>query len=280
MYNDGYFPYFAHLIHPEDDEFIAYVPPGQGIERVRQVLTKDQLKSKKVPPFPIPAELKKTYKRIVVALKKGEDGILSPLKETPNQMFVVNQEDLNAPRIHEKVVKLTSLVESKNIDFSFQKPQQDPQRQAQQTFNRNEKITSLRGKVTDLINDLKGMKSLETQEFQLSNVIVDSSAFRSGRSSSRFRDWNPDIEAARRSGVTIRYSSRSNEVRCPELNISSRHLVGSRGYDGPRVQLISRGSVTSSGSGGAAYGASSNSTGTNTGYKNSSSSGKGGVVKK
>ena len=176
------------------------------------------------------------------------------------------------------------------------------------------------GNDPDLINDLKGMKSLETQEFQLSNVIVDSTpqkkqdknmaesimqpngvsvettlkerkgtpavassqnvAERPSRSSSRFRDWNPDIEAARRSGVTIRYSSRSNEVRCPELNISSRHLVGSRGYDGPRVQLTSRGSVTSSGSGGAAYGASSNSTGTNTGSKNSSSSGKGGVVKK
>jgi hypothetical protein len=291
VYNDGYFPYFAHLIHPEDDEFIAYVPPGQGIERVRQVLTKDQLKSKKAPPFPMPDELKKTYKRIVVALKNGEDGILAPLKETPNHMLVVSQEDLNVPRIHEKVVKLTSLSESKNIDFPFQKPQQDPQRQAQQTFNRNEKITSLRGKVTDLIKDLKGMKSLETQELQLSNVIVDSSAFRSGRSSSRFRDWNPDIKAALRSGISIRYSSRSNEVRCPELNISSRNVVGSRGYDGPRVHLTSRGSVSSSGTSGAysggsassgstSQGNSSNSTSTSTGSKNSSSSGKGGVVKK
>ena len=312
--NDGYFPYFAHLIHPEDDEFLSYVPPGQGVETVRKVLSKDQLKSKKAAPFPMPDELKKTYKRVVVALKNGEDGILIPLKETPNHMLVVSQEDLNAPRIHEKLVKLTSLSENKNIDFPLQKPRQDPHRTAQQTFNRNGKIASLRDKVTDLISDLKGMKSLETQEFQLSKVIVDSGsqnkqdksredrvlqprgftvesvALRAARSSSRFRDWNPDVKAARRSGVSIRYSSRSNEVRCPELNISSRNVVGSRGYAGPRVHLTSRGAVSASSTSGVAYGGgrssgsssqgdSSNSAG-NTGSKNSSSGSTGKVVKK
>jgi hypothetical protein len=328
VYRDGYLPYFAHLVQPGDNEGNGYVPPGQGIETVWKVLSKDQLKSKKDAPLPMPNELKETYKRVVVALKNGEDGVLTPLRETPNHMLVVSQADLNAPRIHEKIVKLTSLEEVKNIGQLFQKPQQNPHRQAQQTFNRNEKIASLRVKVTDLIGDLKGMKSLETQEFQMSTVIVDSKSqnkqdigmekrvlqpggikvettqnvaqrsrsldsgeLRSGRSSSRFRDWNPDVKAARRSGVSIRYSSRSNEVRCPELNISSRHVVGSRGYDGPRVQLTSRGSVAASGTSGAAsgggmssgsasQGGSSKSTGTNSGSKGSNSGGKGGVVKK
>ncbi len=341
VYNDGYFPYFAHLIHPDDDQFLANMPQGQGLETVRKVLTKDQLKSKKAAPFPIPDELKETYKRVVTGLKKGEDGILVPLKETPNHILVVSQEDLNSPKIHEKIVRLTRLSGNMKIDFSSWKSRQDPQRQAQQTFNRNEKIASLREKVTELISDLKGMKDLETQDFQLTRVIADpkslnkqdknmsenvlqpegfrvettlkekpgspvvgreqkgaprfkslnSERLRSDRSSLRFRDWNPDVKAARRSGVTIRYSSRSNEVRCPELNISSRHVVGSRGYDGPRVQLTSRGSVTSSGSSGVFYGGSvssgsssqngsSNSSGSNSGSKGSSSSGKGGVVKK
>ena len=329
-YGDGYLPYFAHLIHPGED---------QGILS-RQVLIKEQLK-KKASPFPIAKELKETYKRVDVALKNGEDEILSALKETPNHMLVVSQEDLNAPRIHEKIVKLTSLSENKNIDFPFQKPQQDPHRQAQQTFSRNEKIASLREKVSDLLRDLKSLKDLEIQDFQISKVVVDNKAgdnqdmnrneraiqssevqmetslrkqtippdvisqekvarrprgldfktLRSDRSSARFRDWNPDVKAARRSGISIRYSSRSNEVRCPELNISSRNVVGSRGYDGPRVHLTSRGSVSASGTSGATYGggassvsaskgSSLNSADTNTGSKSSSSSSKGGVVKK
>ena len=315
VYRDGYFPYFAHLIHPEDDEFLQYVSRGQGIETVRKILTKDQLKSKKAAPFPMPDELKDAYKRVVVALKNGDEEILSLLKETPNHMLVVSSEDLNSPRIHEKIVNLTSLSGDKNIDFPTQIHQKDPHRQAKQTFNRNEKVSSLREKVTDLISDLKGMKSLETQEFQLSRLVVDpkpqtkqdrsaakrilqpdsikvETTLQKGKgSASRFLDWNPDVKAARSSGVSIRYSSRSNEVRCPELNISSRQVMGSRGYNGPRVHLTSRGSVAASGTSGASYGGggssgsasqgnSSNSTSTNTGSKNSGSSGKGGVVKK
>jgi len=37
----------------------------------------------------------------------------------------------------------------------------------------------------------------------------------------RFRDWNPDVHAALKRGVTIRYDSRSNEVCCPELGLRS-----------------------------------------------------------
>jgi hypothetical protein len=40
----------------------------------------------------------------------------------------------------------------------------------------------------------------------------------------RFRDWNPDIRTAIRFGVDIFYSSRTNEVACPQLGLSSRHI--------------------------------------------------------
>jgi hypothetical protein len=328
------------MIHPDDDQGNLFFPPGKGKKQTRQVLTKEQLK-KKAPPFPIPKELKETYKRVVVALKKGEDGILVSLKETPNHMLIVSQEDLNAPRIHEKVVKLSSLSKDKNMDFLFQKPQQDPHLQAKQTYNRNEKIATLREKINDLISNLEGLKEIETQEFQLSKVIVDTKALgkqdmnrneravqtsdvkmeismqkkvnpsgvvphenvsrqpesmnfkvlRSNRFTSRFRDWNPDVKVARRAGISIRYSSRSNEVRCPELNISSKHVSGSKGYTGPRVQLTSRGSVKSSGGGGIVYSgssssesssqsSSSSSKASDSGSKSSGSSGKGEVIKK
>ena len=178
------------------------------------------------------------------------------------------------------------------------------------------------------MRDLEGMKSLTNQESQMSKVIgkkqtpqpsrvrietslqnragspvvphenvsrqpenLNSKMLRSHRASARFRDWNPDVHVARRAGLSIRYSSRSNEVRCPELNISSRHVSGSMGYAGPRVQLTSRGSVTVSRTSGGGYSrgsssgstsreGSSGSTSTNTGGKGASSSGRGGVVKK
>jgi hypothetical protein len=336
IYPGGYFSFFDNFIQPARMESLVELSPRPDLEAVRKVLSKDQLRNKKAAPFPIPDELKDTFKKAVSGLKNGEEVFLVSLKETPKHMLVVGQEDLNAPRIHEKAMRFTDFSAAKNIDFSSRKPGLDPHRQARQTFNRNEKISSLRQKVTHLINDLKGMKSLEIQEFQLTNVIVDpssqnkqdlrakkrgaqpavsgvrttlgtassGSSFQrltsqpsgSKRSLARFRDWNPDIKAARRSGVTIRYSSRSNEVKCPELNISSRHVAGTKGYVGPRVHLTTRGALTSagSGSGGAFYGGggssvssstsgSSSSSSTNSGSsgsKNAASGGKGGVVKK
>jgi hypothetical protein len=337
---DGYLPYFAHLIHPYDEHGVLYVPPGNGTKQTRQVISKEQLR-KKAPPFPIPKELEKAYKRVVVALRNGEDEILTPLRETPNHMLLVSQEDLNAPRIHEKIVKLSSFSKDKNMDFLFQKPQQNPYLQARQTYNRNGKIATLREKVTNLMRALEGLKDLETQDFQISKVIVDNKAgdnkdmnrkeraiqssniqvetslqkrtnppaaisqekvarhargldsktFRFDRSSARFRDWNPDVKVAQRAGISIRYSSRTNEVRCPELNISSRYVSGSRGYQGPRVHLTSGGSIRSSASGSVAQSGSSSSgsssqsgssssKASSSGSKGGSSGGKVGVVKK
>jgi len=139
-----------------------------------------------------------------------------------------------------------------------------------------------REKINDVLSSLEGREDLDSEGFLLSKVIAGAevgvkqdmireesdsrlpdatslnNAFQQSRglhfesispnrSSARFRDWNPDIKVARRAGVSIQYSSRSNEVRCPELNLSSRHVEGSRGYVGPRVRLTSQGPVATSG---------------------------------
>jgi hypothetical protein len=335
---DGYVPYFAHLIHPDDDEYysrgdqdIPHIPSEKKIKQTRKKLTKEQLKQKP-PPFPMPKEYKDTYKRVVAALKKGDDGILAPLKETPDHMLVVSKEDLNALRIHEKVDKLTEMSITEDVGFWLQKSQQNPHLRAKQVYSRNEKIAVLREKVTDLIRGLEDVKNLELRKPQLSRATADNSvqerqdinrnnqmeqesrvrfdnssqnrgsppvvAVRKNtstshnRSSIRFRDWNPDIKVARRTGISIRYSSRSNEVKCPELNISSRHVKGSRGYEGPRVQLTSRGSVSArslgrsrvytggSSSGSSSGGSSREATSSSSGRKNVSSGSQDRVVKK
>jgi hypothetical protein len=346
--NDGYFPYLAHLIHPDDDPY--YIPgdqedtsglpvPASGKATAKQVIAKDQLK-KKEPPFPMPKELKETYKRVVIAMKNGEEEILAPMRETPNHMLIVGLKDLNAAAIQEKAVKLTSLAQKDYRDLLDRRTQQDSYLQAAETYKRNEKMAVLQDKVTSLIRDLEGLNSLGMQEFQMSEVIVDNKKenirdenrkevtlqssgipevtplqgrtapspdgvfravdrnrgqsgklnpgnFRAPRSSVRFLDWNPDVNIARKVGISIRYSSRSNEVRCPELNMSSRQVSGSRGYEGPRVQLTMRGAATATVSGGSVGAGSAagnvSSTATSTAKKgdsNASSSGKGGVVKK
>ena len=50
----------------------------------------------------------------------------------------------------------------------------------------------------------------------------------------RFRDWNPDLRIARQLGVHIEYSSMRNEVRCPELRLSSSDRVRTSGMT-PRM---------------------------------------------
>ncbi len=345
LYDTGQSPYFARW-----GVFVEDPPSGEGLPQpdqnlTRKVLTKDQLKIKKAAPYPMPPEMKEAYGKVVIALQKGEDWVLSPIKEMPNHILVVDQKDLNAPRIHEKAVKFADLsVERSKVFLSPSPATRDPQNMAGQTFLRNEKMSVLHEKIDVLLKDLEGMRSLNTQPFQFSNVIAepgspdkrktepeerpvrlsgaqvteplrgqditpdtasDKSIARqpgkrssevpsSFRSISRFRDWNPDAAVARRAGISIRYSSRTNEVRCPDLNISSRNVSGSLGHEGPRVRLTTRGSIVSSGgtlsavmsggsssSGGGSSNSGSSASNTNTGSKNAGTGGgSGGKVKK
>jgi len=340
LYDSGQFPYFARWVgeDPQGDEVL----PQQGQNLTRKVLSKSQLKSKNAP-YPMPPEMKEAYRKVVVALQEGEDWVLSPIKEMPNHILVVDQKDINAPLIHEKAVKFADLPAERSKVFLSPSPvKQDPQNLAGQTFLRNEKMSALHQKIDILLKDLEGMRSLNTQPFQFSNVIAEpgsrdkrmmapedkalrlsgiqiemserkqienpgrvaygslsvepvkksSEISLSLRSISRFRDWNPDVAVARRAGISIRYSSRTNEVRCPDLNISSRNVSGSLGNGGPRVRLTTRGSVVSSGSQGvvssgsassssSSQGNSSSSNASNTGSKNAGSKGSsGGKIKK
>lgn len=316
-------PYYAYMMYP-DDPNVEPMRPGSKARATRRVISKDELRKKSASSYPVPKDLKEAYKKVGISLKKGEEWVSSALKEVPNHMMAVKREDLNTPKIQTKIVKLSSLPHDKSAILQLQNPQQDPRRLAAQAYTRNERVAYLREKLDGLMRNLEGSKNLEKKDSQAARVIGDSRAQReqnvnregkrlksspvdrispartSGKSVSqrsemsrftrsavRFRDWNPDVRIARRVGVSIRYSSRSNEVRCPELNISSRNVVGSRGYSGPRVRLTSGGSVAASGSRGAVSSSSSSSrtgssgsSASNTGAKSSSSGSKGGKIKK
>jgi len=68
----------------------------------------------------------------------------------------------------------------------------------------------------------------------------------------RVRDWNPDVRLGQRLGVNIQYSSRTNEVVCPELRLSSAMIGRGVLMAEPRLGRASGGlsGPSSGGSGG------------------------------
>lgn len=259
-FNGSYLPFYAYM--GGDLRGGGFMPPDNAGRKkeVLRVVKKDQLSKKKSSSYPMPKEFKTPTKKIITALKTGNERILSALKMTPEHVMLVNRENLNVRNVHEKALRLADLSASEQMNFISQGALQDPYRVAVHTFTKNEKVALLREKVNGLMRDMEGSSSqrqAETtestapQRFTSRSMGIRSVAFEPTSSLMRFHDWNPDVKAARKSGVSIRYSSRSNEVSCPELNVSSRHVTGTRGYDGPRVRLTSKGSVATSVSSGA-----------------------------
>jgi len=284
-FNGSYIPFYAYMDDNLRSEGIMSPDNAGRKKTVLRVVRKDQLSQKKATPYPLPKEFKKPYKRVIAALENGDERILSTLKKVPEHVMLVNRENLNAPNVHEKTVRLADLSASEQRNFIFQGPMQDPYRVAVYTYTRNEKVALLREKVNGLMRDMEESspqrqaettKSTAPQRFTSRSMGIRSVAFESKPSSMRFRDWNPDVRVARKSAVSIRYSSRSNEVSCPELNVSSRHVTGARGYDGPRVRLTSRGPVVSSVSSGAMSSAGSSSKSSSSSNSSSSSTGSSG----
>jgi len=265
-FDGSYFPFYASLNYSQAGDASDQ---GEQNKKVLRVIRKDQLRRKAASPYPLPKELRKSYKKMADALENGDERILSHLQKIPEQVLLINIEDLNSSRVHEKATKFADLSTEEQRSFIVQRPVEDSYRIAVETFARNERVASLRDKFHGLIKivegqELKTIQIPETgrdpslpaktestkadtpQKVASRSMAIRSMAFDPSRTSLRFRDWNPDISVARRVGISINYSSRSNEVRCPELNMTSRQVTGSRGYSGPRVRLTSHGSVATS----------------------------------
>jgi hypothetical protein len=265
-FDGSYFPFYASLDYRQSND--STDQKGQ-YRKVHRVIGKDQLSRKESSPYPFPKEWKKSYKKMVAALEKGDEKILTRLQRIPEHVSLVNKEDLNTSRVHEKASSLADLSTDEQRTFISQRTDQDSNRLAVDTYSRNERVASLRDKFKGLIRikedhglratpapnieldtmppgQMKSTKSSAFPKVNSRSLGIRSMTFEPKTSAGRFRDWNPDISVARKVGISIQYSSRSNEVRCPELNMTSRHVTGSRGYSGPRIRLSSSGSVVTS----------------------------------
>jgi hypothetical protein len=213
------------------------IPPGQKKVPLKTI-KKDQLKDKKrvgIPSKP-PKSITTTYSNFVKALEQNDSSILAALKDIPNQIVVVKSRDINADRIQEKRMRATEVPFQQLQEMDFIGQDIDPYRSAYITFLKNEVIASLEK------NSFPARPKLESRVFRGEDTSSSPSIPKSATSSVstrdaakvgfilpdsnfRFRDWNPDLAYACRIGATIRYSSRTNEIFCPDLGISSRGVI-------------------------------------------------------
>jgi hypothetical protein len=228
--------------------------PGQKKAPLKTI-KKEQLEDKKragIPSKPYKS-ITRTYKNFVKALEKNDRRILAALKDIPNQIVIVKSKDINADRIEEKMMRMAEIPVDRLQEIDVIGRNIDPYRSAYITFHKNDVITSIEKRSFPV------QQTLESRIFRGEVTSSSPSVFKSRTSSlstrnaakmgfifsdstRRFRDWNPDVAYARRTGVEIRYSSRTNEVFCPELGISSRGIVTTS--VGKISAVISRGSFT------------------------------------
>jgi hypothetical protein len=248
--------------------------------------------------FPIPRELKTAYKNVITAYKNQDPRAVESSKQIPSHTLFVSTTALNGPNVQsramnwENMPKLNGIPPVKSGSNAFRQPAR-PAEAAARLYRGNEAVRQiLHGSGTPGRVQAAAPGTLRTQEMQagagpigFANTAKGGTSPGPGRGPLRetmgpaghpqFLDWNPDLKVARELGVRIEYSSRTNEVRCPELRLASRDRE--RGIDGLVPSLTSRGvTYEPGGSGGSGvYGGSGGSS--DGGRSSASGSASGGV---
>jgi hypothetical protein len=289
--------------------------PGQVDSKgkpVRTVIRKADLKKRMLSPRKLPREFRPIYKRFLASLNRSGKRALDSLPRIREHMIIVKKDDLNASNIRDKAIDFRKLTAGNEKEFLSRGAAKNYHQMAAEAFRENRDNGRLSDqtirKILNRPNQIKTLpyepvsgikrkavsarRTWEQQKviLQKNGIIIEGIKRRErternrsiipvyprSKLSLRFRDWNPDVKIASRAGVTIRYSSKTNEVRIPELNISSRNLRG-RLNRGSMASIISSGGSYSSGSSGSSgSSSSSSSSSSSTSSRSSSSSSSGG----
>ena len=253
----GYYsPYWFYY-----DEF----DNGQGSSRpVLKQVSKKQMQKKTTSPYPLPKEIKNAYRNLI-STTKGKGVNADELSRNIHKHSVfVKGKDLNSQKIQEKIISSEKILKQREPSRSREENApvriaRDPYQGAVVAFQRNVRaselenyivpsLTRLKEKPADLRKgvtfserkaDLSAGTRFDAKSTPLSNRealpnLKERYTFSPGetkfsRSTLVFRDWNSDVSTARKMGMSITYSSRNNEIRCPELGISLRTMAASRG---------------------------------------------------
>ncbi|MBN2245492.1 MAG: FecR domain-containing protein [Candidatus Aminicenantes bacterium] len=215
-------------------------------------INKDQLKRPETPPFKIPDKLKFANKNALKALEQGDKRALESLDAVFSQMVFVEGKHLDSLEISKKVLRLKDITQPAKDWNGDLKSISDPCQAAVQAHWEAEGATTLRqymfGNQESTRHTTEHFKARETSEkvgggrsfnrekgrtdpstsvierVFSSETMLTPHAFGSRSSGMQVRDWNPDVKTARKAGVSIVYLSKTNEITCPELNLSSPYL--------------------------------------------------------
>lgn len=229
---DWYYGYngigFSYLYLYEPGEYVP-VPPSS--KKTIYSINRDQLKKKNPLAFPMPKEMKKAYQATITALNKGDERVLASLRELPRQTAIVNKGDISSPKLQEKLIRFeqisrpSSALPKNNTSAGSEAVSRD----ALRAVERSRAVSEVGARMMPSTGRAQGFRP------NFAAARYDAS--------SRFRDWNPDIRAALMLGLDITYSSRTNEIVCPQLGLSSRDIG-----PGMRMGETSLGSFSAPGS--------------------------------
>ncbi|MGB8957484.1 MAG: DUF6600 domain-containing protein [Candidatus Aminicenantales bacterium] len=224
-------PYGASNFGYLGDELISgpYWSDGisPAVRPTRTVVTKNALKQPSAGSLPIPAELKGVVKKVTSAYEQGDARIRDGAAAVPRQLIIVAKGDLASRAINEKALTLDQVAKRGALPAAAtEAPPRiaDPRREAARIFRGLEGPAAAPRRI--VAPDMTPIRSGNMTAVPVGPAgRADGSGTSPGRAvppSARFRDWNPDLRIARELGVHIEYSSLRNEVRCPELKLSSR----------------------------------------------------------
>ena len=207
---------------------------------LRTIVTRDSLKQPSAGGLPIPAELKSCVKRVTAAYEKGDVRVREAAEAVARQMVTVANSDLASPAIHEKAVALDRAAQRMMTPPPGSTPPAriaDPRREAARLFlGADGAAPAPRRTAAPVAGPVQDAS-------RAGRAVHPGPAPAGPRLSApapvRFRDWNPDLRLARELGVRIEYSSLRNEVRCPELKLSSRD----RERGGPLAPRLTSGGI-------------------------------------
>jgi hypothetical protein len=205
-----------------------WVPGGQGMDGqpalVRNIIRKDALKQPPAGSLPVPAELKASIKNVIAAYENGNARVRESAAAVPKQLVFVPKEDLKAASISEKAVTWDKVPKPAAPAPSRSAPVRisDPRREAARIFRGLDgPATAPRRAPGPAMSPAATGAALPSGPAGGTGAPVSRPAW-AAEAPARFRDWNPDLKLARELGVGIVYSSMQNEIRCPELGLSSR----------------------------------------------------------
>ncbi|MCP2519614.1 FecR family protein [Candidatus Aminicenantes bacterium AC-708-M15] len=240
--------------------------PGEEVSvpykrRIRQRISKEELKSPKRKPYKLPEEYKKIVKNLIFSSNEIKKTILHPPHLIVNQYLFIKKTDILSPELSKKVIPYSEAKDKIKINplgkifkkqvFSSFLVKRIAQLQLINSIIYSNERTESYQKIPESLDIGKRMKeaskksnrgdnkqniSISLREFLdvMPEISKEKSLTKNRIPSSRmrFRDWNPDIRWALRRGINIVYSSRTNEIICPSIGISSRTVSSGGSYSG------------------------------------------------